>query len=227
MKLFNGLVLSVLMLGFPFLTTQAQTVMSGPVEDEEYTTESSDDNSSDYQDPRLESNSYTYNDESDASDDEDSSSDNRNLYFDSGFKKLAYNTPEYRGATSRSTFIFDPNRHRWYAYDRSGELVGSGRASGGRGYCPDIHRRCKTPIGTFHVYSMGGPGCVSTKFPVGKGGAPMPWCMYFHGGYAVHGSYELPNYNASHGCIRIEPAAAHWLQQNVIEYGTTVIVKPY
>jgi lipoprotein-anchoring transpeptidase ErfK/SrfK len=26
---------------------------------------------------------------------------------------------------------------------------------------------------------------------------------YFHGGYAIHGSPSVPNYPASHGCIRV------------------------
>jgi lipoprotein-anchoring transpeptidase ErfK/SrfK len=55
----------------------------------------------------------------------------------------------------------------------------------------------------------------------------MPWAMFFHGGFAIHGSNEVPNYNASHGCIRLYPADARWLNQNVLNYGSTVIVYPY
>ena len=46
--------------------------------------------------------------------------------------------------------------------------------------------------------------------------------------YAIHGSYEVvPGKNVSHGCIRIYPEAARWLNHNFIDVGTKVIVKPY
>jgi len=129
--------------------------------------------------------------------------------------------------SGKKTFVFDPTQLRWYAYDTKGSLVGSGRASGGRGYCPDVKRRCRTPVGTFKVTRKGSSSCVSSKFPLGRGGAPMPYCMFFRGGYAIHGSYDVPNYNASHGCIRVEPKAARWLSHNFMDYGTTVVVRPY
>lgn len=124
-------------------------------------------------------------------------------------------------------FIFDPRHKSWAAYDSDGQLVNKGRASGGRGYCPDIRRRCHTPVGKFKVYHKGPAHCVSTKFPIGRGGAPMPYCMFFKGGFAIHGSPNVPNYNASHGCIRVVPSDARWLHQNFITNGTTVIVRPY
>lgn len=130
-------------------------------------------------------------------------------------------------AMAQKTFVFDPRQHKWFAYD-NGELINSGVASGGSNYCADIHRPCHTPVGSFSVWSKGGPGCKSTRYPVGKGGAPMPYCMHFTKFYAVHGSYEVvPGKNVSHGCIRVYPEAARWLSQNFITIGTRVIVKPY
>ncbi len=41
---------------------------------------------------------------------------------------------------------------------------------------------------------------------------------------AIHGSNNLPNHNASHGCIRVDPAAARWLYHNFMQVGTRVIV---
>ncbi len=37
--------------------------------------------------------------------------------------------------------------------------------------------------------------------------APMPWAVFFHGGYAVHGTTEIRNLGkpASHGCVRLHP----------------------
>lgn len=40
--------------------------------------------------------------------------------------------------------------------------------------------------------------------------APMPWSVFFHGGYAVHGTTDIGNLGrpASHGCVRLHPANA-------------------
>lgn len=40
--------------------------------------------------------------------------------------------------------------------------------------------------------------------------APMPWSVFFHGGYAVHGTTEVRRLGrpASHGCVRLLPANA-------------------
>lgn len=101
----------------------------------------------------------------------------------------------------------------WGAYDKTGNLENWGPVSGGRGYCPDIHTGCHTPKGNFSIHSKEGAYCISTKFPVGRGGAPMPYCMFFNGGYALHGSYTVPGYNASHGCVRLFIDDAKWLNQ--------------
>ena len=125
-------------------------------------------------------------------------------------------------------FVFSPKTHQWKAINDEGVVVRTGRGSGGRSYCPDIHRACRTPTGTFHVISKGGAGCRSSLYPVGKGGSPMPYCMFFSKYHAVHGSYEVPaGRNASHGCIRIIPSEARWLSNNFMHVGTTVVVKPY
>lgn len=128
---------------------------------------------------------------------------------------------------SANTFIFNPRGHQWVAVDDSGRIVKSGRASGGSTYCRDIRRSCRTPQGTYYVHSKGGPGCRSSRYPLGGGGAPMPYCMFFSRYYAIHGSYDVPNYNASHGCIRVTPADAAWLSRNFVRIGTRVIVKSY
>jgi hypothetical protein len=123
-------------------------------------------------------------------------------------------------------FIFNPRTLSWKAV-ANGKVIKAGKASGGSRYCRDIGRSCRTPSGTYHVISKGSADCRSSRYPVGKGGAKMPYCMYFSKNYAVHGSYELPDYNASHGCIRIQPEAARWLSNNFMHIGTPVIVQPY
>lgn len=109
------------------------------------------------------------------------------------------------------------------AYDEDGNLQHWGPISGGRGYCPDVGRRCGTPAGKYFIYHKRGSGCVSSKYPVGKGGAPMPYCMFFNGGFALHGSYTVPGYHDSHGCVRLFVNDAKWLNQNFTN-GTRVEV---
>ncbi len=136
--------------------------------------------------------------------------------------------PEKRQATGKKVFIFDPKATAWAAYDADGNRVKTGSASGGKDYCDDIGRQCHTVTGTYQVYSKKGPECTSSIYPIETGGgARMPYCMHFYQGYSIHAAYEVPNYNASHGCIRVLPSAAQWLNQEFIDVGTTVVVKPY
>ena len=40
--------------------------------------------------------------------------------------------------------------------------------------------------------------------------SPMPYSIFFHGGYAIHGTYETRSLGrpASHGCVRLHPGDA-------------------
>lgn len=130
-------------------------------------------------------------------------------------------------APGQTLVLVDISDQAFAAYDAYGTQIHWGPISGGKGWCPDIHRGCHTPIGTFRVQSRGGAGCVSSIYPIGEGGAPMPYCMFFHGGFALHGSYELPGYNASHGCVRMFPEDAQWLNHEFVQVGKTkVVVRP-
>lgn len=115
----------------------------------------------------------------------------------------------------------------WAAYDSEGKLINSGHVSGGKSFCPDINKACKTTTGTFKIYEKRGAKCKSKIFPVGKGGAPMPYCMFFNEGYALHGSNAVPNYNASHGCVRMSATDAQWLNENFVSVGTTRVNVTY
>lgn len=134
--------------------------------------------------------------------------------------------PKFRPAAGVPVFIFNPKTRMWAVYNASGTLLKVGVGSAGRNYCPDIHRGCRTPTGVFHIIAKQGASCKSSKYPVGKGGAPMPYCSFFTKYHGIHGSYEVRNYNASHGCIRVHPADAKWIQ-SVMPIGSIVIVKPY
>ena len=96
------------------------------------------------------------------------------------FLALLFTAPAF----AEKVFVFDPQTHAWSAYE-NGNLVGSGRASGGSNYCKDLGRSCHTPVGVFHVLSKGSADCKSSKFPLPNGGAPMPYCMFFSGNYAI------------------------------------------
>jgi lipoprotein-anchoring transpeptidase ErfK/SrfK len=92
---------------------------------------------------------------------------------------------------------------------------------------PDIDQSCRTPVGTFTVYRERGLDCASNEFPVGKGGAPMPDCIFFHGGNAIHGASFVPKYNTSHGCIHVTMDDSEWLEKQMKPGTATVIVLPY
>ncbi|MDH4147758.1 MAG: L,D-transpeptidase, partial [Acidimicrobiia bacterium] len=47
--------------------------------------------------------------------------------------------------------------------------------------------------------------------------------LYFTGGWALHGSLDVPAYPASHGCVRLSYADTDWLWQYAGE-GTAVEV---
>jgi lipoprotein-anchoring transpeptidase ErfK/SrfK len=130
-------------------------------------------------------------------------------------------------APGEKKFIFSPRLRMWAAYDAGGKRVAYGIANGGSHYCGDLGRACRTPIGSFRVHSKGGPECVSSRFPLPHGGAAMPYCMHFRGGYAIHGSPQISNVNGSHGCVRVKTEAARWLSSNFMQHGTKVVVLPY
>lgn len=129
-------------------------------------------------------------------------------------------------STGVKTFIFSPRVHAWGVYDGSGKRVATGVGNGGAHYCRDIKRGCHTPQGTFTINAKRGADCKSSKFPVGKGGAKMPFCSFFSGGYAIHGYGHLTNANVSHGCIRVSTKNAAWIQ-SYLPIGSRVIVKSY
>lgn len=59
--------------------------------------------------------------------------------------------------------------------------------------------------------------------------APMPHAIFFHNGYAIHGSYDIAQLGgpASHGCVRLHPQAAALLFAMVEQEGpgnTTITI---
>lgn len=127
--------------------------------------------------------------------------------------------------------IYDPTLFAWGAFDANGQLIRWGAGAGGSDWCRDLGRSCHTSVGTHRIYTSRGANCISTKFPLPNGGAPMPYCMFFSKGQAFHGGpNEVPGVNASHGCVRIFVDDAQWLHDNFVQVGsrgTLVIIRPY
>ncbi len=66
-------------------------------------------------------------------------------------------------------------------------------------------RGYSTPVGNYSAKSLDA-NHRSRKYH----NSPMPYSVFFKGGYAVHGTYEVRNLGrpASHGCIRLHPENA-------------------
>lgn len=140
------------------------------------------------------------------------------------------------GIQNEKLVVVDPRVQAWGAYNTDGSLVRWGPASSGADYCRDIDEECHTTPGSFRMFSLGSSDCFSTKFPLPDGGAPMPYCMYFNEGQALHGEPDgLPGHNASHGCVRMYVNDAEWMRYEFVESpdgtnnfrGTKVLVMDY
>jgi hypothetical protein len=81
-----------------------------------------------------------------------------------------------------------------------------------------------TPTGSFHPIRLE-RHWYSRQYSL----TPMPWAMFFHRGYAVHGTMETYNlgHAASHGCVRLRPDKAATLYALMRQQGlanTKVVV---
>jgi lipoprotein-anchoring transpeptidase ErfK/SrfK len=74
----------------------------------------------------------------------------------------------------------------------------------------------RTPTGSFRPQSLKRHHR-STLY----NGAPMPYSIFFHGNYAIHGSHDIKNLGrpASAGCVRLHPNNAATLYSLVQRYG--------
>ncbi|MDP3987261.1 MAG: L,D-transpeptidase [Nanoarchaeota archaeon] len=126
---------------------------------------------------------------------------------------------------SKKHILVDLKNFKFFAYDEEGELIREGLASGGRRFCPDIKRKCKTPSGSFRVLAKKGKFYKSPLYPLNCGNpkegkvpcAPMPYSIKFlASGESIHGS---PNDNwnnpkqISHGCIHATNEDAKWINE--------------
>jgi lipoprotein-anchoring transpeptidase ErfK/SrfK len=82
-----------------------------------------------------------------------------------------------------------------------------------------------TPAGTFHPQRMAVRWFSHLYY-----NSPMPYSIFFYGGLAIHGSYDIARLGgpASHGCVRLHPANAAILYGLVQREGmrnTTIVVQ--
>lgn len=143
--------------------------------------------------------------------------------------------PRYIDATGEKTIYVSQQHLAWAAYNADGELAWWGPASPGKNYCPDTAEDCETPGGTYRIIRKQGSECESTEYPIHpdgtKGGAPMPYCMHFYKGFALHGSAVVPGKRDSHGCVRLFTEDARWLNEEFIDVpgkgrqGTKVVIE--
>jgi len=81
-----------------------------------------------------------------------------------------------------------------------------------------------TPPGTYHPQMLA-RRWYSKKYY----NSPMPHSIFFYGGFAIHGTYEIARLGgpASHGCVRLDPSNAATLYSIVEREGmgaTTIVI---
>jgi lipoprotein-anchoring transpeptidase ErfK/SrfK len=82
-----------------------------------------------------------------------------------------------------------------------------------------------TPPGTYHPQMLA-RRWFSRKYY----NSPMPHSIFFYGGFAIHGTYEISRLGgpASHGCVRLDPGNAAILFGLVEREGmssTTIVIR--
>ncbi len=131
-----------------------------------------------------------------------------------------------RPAASPTPTRWPPSPGRWIRVDLSDqELIAyEGETPLLRTKVSTGRARTPTVVGTFRIYlkrraqTMTGPGY---RLP------NVPYVMYFHRGYALHGTYWHNNFGRpmSHGCVNLPTSVAEWLYQWA-DVGTLVVVQP-
>ena len=84
-------------------------------------------------------------------------------------------------------------------------------------------RNEKTPLGEFSIYEKVTSGWVTA---IGNDGMPqgeMYKPLKFHGPFYIHGSWSVPSYPASLGCVRVHPRHMEYLHK-ITSIGTKVLI---
>lgn len=93
-------------------------------------------------------------------------------------------------------------------------------------YVSTARKGYHTPPGNYRPIRM-----VKMHYSKKYDNAPMPFSIFFHGGYAIHATYDIKNLGrpASHGCVRLSPDDAARLYSMVGMIGpenTTINIVP-
>lgn len=134
---------------------------------------------------------------------------------------------------SNDVIVFSPRELAWGHY-LAGRLVAWGPAVGGKDWCPDIGRSCRTTTGIYKFIEVAGSNRRSSAYPVGcalrdsdgniksrSKCAKMSYFMRFtDGGQGLH-ARDMAGANASHGCIGLFRRDIEYLN----EYVRTVVEK--
>jgi lipoprotein-anchoring transpeptidase ErfK/SrfK len=109
----------------------------------------------------------------------------------------------------RTVWVFNTSTGSGATYSEPNQRTPGGMVSG----------VADTPEGTFKVYSQQPNGW--WQGDLGQLYRP----KFFMGGSAVHGAPKVPNYPASHGCVRVTPEAMDFIwAQNLMPMGEQVWV---
>lgn len=111
------------------------------------------------------------------------------------------------GARAEVFITIDKSEQRMYVETPTDDYVWE-VSTGRKGF--------RTPVGFFQPYLL-----KTMHYSSKYDNAPMPNSIFFHGGYAIHATYDIKRLGrpASHGCIRLSPQNARWLFQLVKDYG--------
>lgn len=117
------------------------------------------------------------------------------------------------GASAAVTVRIDNSSQRMRVYVDGGLAAAWPVSTARRGY--------RTPPGSYRVQRMERMWH-SRKYDM----SPMPYSLFFRGGYAIHGTYSIRQLGrpASHGCVRLHPANARALFGLVQAYGGARVV---
>ena len=90
--------------------------------------------------------------------------------------------PLKREPLGRNLIFVDLNHFAFGAYNPKGELIYWGPVSGGKAYCDVAGQDCYSALGHYRITRYQGANCISHTYPleVKGGGAPMPYCMFYH-----------------------------------------------
>ncbi len=120
-------------------------------------------------------------------------------------------------ADARVTVLVNRGSQTMHVYVNGALHYSWAVSTGRRGYA--------TPRGTYRPKRLA-RRWYSTKYH----GSPMPWSIFYSGGYAIHGTTETRRLGrrASHGCIRLRPSNARRLFSLVRRHGranTRIVIR--